>query len=352
MGVGNYTEEDIKECSRAFTGWTIGNTEYMVLRAARDSIWPYGRIAWHFQYRPEDHDDGEKVFLGHRGRFNGEDIIDIICQHPATARFLSRHLYHFFVADEPPVPSVAPIRRPGTRRPSRRCPSRTSTVTTIYPPCCGCCSTQTSSAPKTHGTKRSRAQWSWWLGCFGLHGNSPRPAPQILDRTMQIRYMGQELINPPSVEGWHQGVEWIDTGTLVERLNFATQQLGDMKIPGARAMVGEVLASGGEVISPESLVDGCLDQMGRHQGVGGNAIGAGRVCLTWEATCTWAPKDQMTRPDREWRRFSRWWRPPLSSSAPSPRQPDRKPPCACADTSPANSCMRPGFGEGAGRSRT
>ena len=69
MGVGNYTEEDIKECARAFTGWTIGNADYMSLRARRDSIWPYGRIAWHFEYRPEDHDDGEKTFLGRTGRF-------------------------------------------------------------------------------------------------------------------------------------------------------------------------------------------------------------------------------------------------------------------------------------------
>ena len=52
MGVGNYTEDDIKECARAFTGWTIGNTEYMMVRSQRDSDWPYGRIAYHFDYRP------------------------------------------------------------------------------------------------------------------------------------------------------------------------------------------------------------------------------------------------------------------------------------------------------------
>ena len=261
MGVGNYTEEDIKECSRAFTGWTIGNTEYMVLRAARDSIWPYGRIAWHFQYRPEDHDDGEKVFLGHRGRFNGEDIIDIICQQPATARFLSRHLYHFFVADEPPVPQW-PYKAP-------RDPEAIEALSQSYFDS----NYDISSMLRVlFNSDFFRSENSWYekvkspaelvAGLLRLTRQFPRPAPQILDRTMQIRYMGQELINPPSVEGWHQGVEWIDTGTLVERLNFATQQLGDMKIPGARAMVGEVLASGGDVISPESLVDGCLDQMG------------------------------------------------------------------------------------------
>ena len=49
MGVGNYTEQDIKECARAFTGWTIGNLKYMKTKADRDSIWPYGRLAWHFR---------------------------------------------------------------------------------------------------------------------------------------------------------------------------------------------------------------------------------------------------------------------------------------------------------------
>ena len=90
MGVGNYSEDDIKEASRAFTGWTIGNLEYMALRAERDSIWPYGRISWHFQFDEEDHDDGEKEFLGQKGNFDGEEIVEIICRQPATARFIAR----------------------------------------------------------------------------------------------------------------------------------------------------------------------------------------------------------------------------------------------------------------------
>ena len=78
MGIGNYSEQDIKECARAFTGWTLGNAEYMSTRASRDSIWPYSRINWHFQYRDYDHDDGEKTFLGETGNFNGQDIVNIL----------------------------------------------------------------------------------------------------------------------------------------------------------------------------------------------------------------------------------------------------------------------------------
>ena len=80
MGVGNYTEDDVRECSRAFTGWTMSPN---IPRNA------YGRYDWQFEYREEDHDDEEKTFLGHTGNFDGEDIIDIVCAHPATARFIA-----------------------------------------------------------------------------------------------------------------------------------------------------------------------------------------------------------------------------------------------------------------------
>ena len=96
MGQVNYTEQDVYECSRAFTGWTI---------SPKIPRLPIGRHYWSFLYRPEDHDDTEKVFLEHRGRFNGEDIIDILVRQPATSGFVARHLYNFFVANEPQVPS-------------------------------------------------------------------------------------------------------------------------------------------------------------------------------------------------------------------------------------------------------
>ena len=71
MGIGNYTEDDVKAAARAFTGWTIDNTRYMSIRASRDSFWPYGRIDWQFRYREDDHDGSEKTFLGHTGPFGG-----------------------------------------------------------------------------------------------------------------------------------------------------------------------------------------------------------------------------------------------------------------------------------------
>ena len=76
-----------------------------MLRSDRDSDMPYGRIAWHFEFQEDDHDSGQKTFLGEEGSFNGADIVEIICRQEATAKFISRHLYSFFVEDEIPVPS-------------------------------------------------------------------------------------------------------------------------------------------------------------------------------------------------------------------------------------------------------
>ena len=86
MGVGNYTEDDVRQASHAFTGWTIADDTLHATRTALCSIWPYGRLDWHFEYKEHDHDGDEKEFLGQRGAFNGQDIIDIICRHPATGR--------------------------------------------------------------------------------------------------------------------------------------------------------------------------------------------------------------------------------------------------------------------------
>ena len=261
MGVGNYTELDIKECARAFTGWTIANREYMELRSQRDSDWPYGRIAWHFKYHPEDHDDGEKEFLGQRGRFNGEDIIHIICQQEATARFISRHLYSFFVSDEPPVPEwryTPPIN-----------PEAIDELTRVYFD-----SNYDISAmlKALFNSSYFQSQDSWYskvkspvelvAGVLRLTGEFNRPRREIIDRYFQASYMGQFLNNPPSVEGWHQGTDWLDTGTLVERVNFASQQIGDSTKPGIQEMIERIASTPNNLASPENLIRVCLEEMG------------------------------------------------------------------------------------------
>ena len=76
--------------------------------------------------------------------------------------------------------------------------------------------------------------------------------------------MGQEILNPPSVEGWHTGKEWIDGGTLVQRINFIADYVSDLSQPGIQEIVTR-LASEGPTISPEALVDGCLRLLGHYE---------------------------------------------------------------------------------------
>ena len=261
MGVGNYSEDDIKECSRAFTGWTVANADYTKQLAVRNSIWPYGKLAWRYEYHDEDHDDDLKTFLGETGNFNGEDIIDIICKQPATARFISRHMYHFFVADEPPVPQW-PYKPPRDieaielleeayfeSRYNIEAMLRVLLNSGFF-----------KSEDCHYAKVKSPAELV--IGVLRLTEEFESPKIEIAERNNQISYMGQQLFNPPSVEGWHQGLEWIETGALTERVNFASQQLGDGRNAGVKRIIGNVTQDEHEYLTAESYVDKCLDELG------------------------------------------------------------------------------------------
>jgi uncharacterized protein (DUF1800 family) len=95
-------------------------------------------------------------------------------------------------------------------------------------------------------------------------GDMTFPKPGLNGVTLNIRYMGQDVFNPPTVEGWHTGKEWIDSGTLVERINFSADNVGNVNLPGVRAMI-ERLRAQGPTLTPERLVDGCLEQLGHYE---------------------------------------------------------------------------------------
>lgn len=260
MGVGNYSEHDIKEAARAFTGWTIGNTDYMVMRAMYDQDRPYGRIALHFEYRPEDHDDEEKEFLGCKGRLNGEDIIDIICRQPATARFISRHLYSFFVADEPPVPEW-PYKSP-------RDPEAIETLSKAYfdsgyeirEMLRVLFNSDFFKSPDVW-YERVKSPAELMAGVLKFTDQFRVPRQTFISTQMLSTFMGQTLLNPNTVEGWHWGTEWIDSGTLIERVNFASREMGNLDAPGVIAAVDEVLSEIDGTTTPESLVEIALDRL-------------------------------------------------------------------------------------------
>ena len=254
MGQGNYTEKDVFECSRAFTGWTL---------KPKIPGAPYNRHLWGFEYKEYDHDDGEKVFLGQRGRFNGEDIIDIIVQEPATARFIARHLYNFFVADEVQVPSWNDV--------PPRDPEAVQALADTF----------VSSGYDIRSTLRMlfnseffKDEKAWFArvkspaelvaGATRLVGEDFRePKRGLLLIAQESEYQGQELTNPPSVEGWHTGQEWIDSGALLQRVNFVADKLGDTSLPGVKAVIDRLSVREG--MSAEEFVEGCLELIGPLQ---------------------------------------------------------------------------------------
>ena len=261
MGVGNYTENDIKECARAFTGWSIGNTEYMMARSRRDSDWPYGRIAYHFQYKPADHDQGEKTFLGETGNFNGEDIIRLICQQESTARFISRHLYHFFVKDEPPIPSwkeIPPNDESAIEILVRSYFDNDHNISQML------VDIFNSDFFKSQSIRfqRVKSPTEFVVSLLRITGECDVPNRMMFSRQQQVGLMGQILNNPPSVEGWHEGAEWINTGTLVERINFVSEQFGDTETPRLNQIIREITATCRDNPPSEVLIQDCLDNLG------------------------------------------------------------------------------------------
>jgi len=257
MGVGmdgqvNYTEEDVKECARAFTGWTVTNS---IPR------YPYGKYEAKFIYDSGDHDNEEKTFLGETGNWNGEDIINIVARQPGTARFISRHLYNFFVADEPQVPAWQNT-PPGDPEAIKALEDEyfrsgydiRSMLRVLF----------NSDAFKNARFAKVKSPTETVVGTMRLVGDFDLPKPGMNAMALNIRYMGQDLMNPPTVEGWHTGREWIDSGTLVERINFTADAVGNTSHPGIQAII-QRLASQGPTISPEQLVDGCLDMLGAYE---------------------------------------------------------------------------------------
>ena len=257
MGVGmdghpNYSEDDVQACARAFTGWTIGNA---IPR------YPYLKYDSYFIYNPDDHDDGEKTFMGETGRWNGEDVIDIIAKQPSTARFISRHLYSFFVADEPGVPAWqdTPPRDAEAIRMLEDEYFRSnydirSMLRVLF----------NSDFFKNARFAKVKSPVEVVVGTMKLVNDFTSHKHGLDPIAIEMTYMGQDLRNPPTVEGWHTGKEWIDSGTLVERINFVANQVGNTTLPGIRDIV-QRMSSEGATITPERLVDRCLELLGDYQ---------------------------------------------------------------------------------------
>jgi len=187
LGRGNYTEKDIKEAARAFTGWGINRRTY------------------EYRFRARLHDFDDKTFLGKTGNFNGEDIIDIILKQEQTARFITEKIYRFFVNDTPDEKII--------RRLARKFYQSNYDIAALM---------------RTIFT----ADWFYQKKNIGVKIKSPVELLVGIRRNFDIEFikknsalfiqkvLGQILLFPPNVAGWPGGQTWIDSSTLMFRLRL------------------------------------------------------------------------------------------------------------------------------------
>jgi hypothetical protein len=219
MGVGNYTERDVREAARAFTGWT---NDVLV-----------------FKFDAAQHDDGEKAFLGRTGQFNGEDIIDVILDQRQTAEFIAAKLYRFFVREE-----ISDSVRQELGRTFRESGYQVKPLLRrIF------LSKDFYSAPSYATQIKSPVH----LAVSTYKKMGLIEVPTIPDFGRMTGSLGQSLFDPPNVAGWSGGRTWITPATLLNRGNLFRDVLfpdvkgfraPDRTLSPVDARVGQRLAMG------------------------------------------------------------------------------------------------------------
>ncbi|MBM3934913.1 MAG: DUF1800 domain-containing protein [SAR202 cluster bacterium] len=249
MGVGNYTEDDVKAAAQAFTGWTF--EQHMLEISSRDQGYPAA-----FRFDSRNHNYEMKTFLGETGRFNGEDVVDIIARQPATARFIARQMYAFFVADEPAVAAWNEI------PPSN--PEAIDALVKAYFASNGSIKEMlrvlfNSDFFKNAQFARVKMPLDLIMNLQKLVGDASLIDPGFGAKNT-MGGMGQSIGNPQTVEGWPRGVGWIDGGTLNTRVNTAVEMLDDINKPGLAQIYSRLAKMG--PLSPRQLVDKCIEYIG------------------------------------------------------------------------------------------
>jgi uncharacterized protein (DUF1800 family) len=205
VGIGNYTEEDVRASARAFTGYRINFTTQQ------------------FRFAPFQQDRANKIFMGKSGALNGDGVIDTLVSNPACAQFIGRKLWRFFVEDDPPQNIVAAV--------ANSIRSHNYEIRPVLREIFS--SAEFYSDRVKHAQIKSPVQYV--VQTSKLLGTK-LPSPIVAQNAM--RQMGQVLFAPPNVKGWDGGKAWITTSTLLFRYNFANYLInGDTmlrRMPRAR----------------------------------------------------------------------------------------------------------------------
>ena len=186
MGVGNYSEKDVREGARAFTGWNYVDLQFVVHK--------------------EQHDDGPKTFLGSTGNFDGVDVMDIILKQPVTSRFIAGKIYRFFVRQEL-TPEVQEKLGAVLRSNNYNIAPLLETIFL----------SRDFYSPASVGTQiKSPVQLA--ISTYKKLGLTE--VPGVPDFNIATGMLGQRLFSPPTVAGWSEGRSWMTPGLLLERGNF------------------------------------------------------------------------------------------------------------------------------------
>lgn len=221
LGVeGGYTQKDVQEVARAFTGWTIFAPRGMGLYgddAAEESR------AGTFLFNPRMHDSGEKTVLGQKisggGMDEGEKVLDLLVAHPSTAKFIATKLCRFFVSDEP---SPALISRVAEAFHKSNGDIKTTLRAVFYSP-------EFNSAE----ARRAKIKTPFELAASAIRtlGAETDARPAL---AQWIGKMGEPLYGYQAPTGYPDAAEyWVNTGALLERLNFSLALVAN-RIPGTR----------------------------------------------------------------------------------------------------------------------
>ncbi len=190
LGTGNYTEKDIREAARAFTGWFTSS--------------PFSGVT--FDFSPENHDEGEKTVFGQKGNWNGEDIVRFCCDQPACAKFLVGKLYAFFVSETPPPKGLLTPLEDRFRKSDYDIADLAKTMLG-------------SRLFFSEHAYRKRVKWPVE---FVLEAANTLTSQRtiIQDLPDLLPSMGQTLFAPPNVKGWRTGTDWLNSTTVLARNNF------------------------------------------------------------------------------------------------------------------------------------
>jgi hypothetical protein len=189
LGLGHYTEKDVKEAARALTGWRVKNDA--------------------FHEWPPDHDDGEKTILGHKGRWRGDDLVQFLLEHPATSRRLAWRLCEWLMGEKVVGAAALDALAAGLRAHDLNIGWAVETILR-------------SRAFFAHANIGSRV-----LGPVEFLVGVPRalecfdPPPSSIVLGEWAARLGQDLFYPPNVGGWTGGRDWLTTQAIIGRANFA-----------------------------------------------------------------------------------------------------------------------------------